>query len=565
MPTKKTTTKKKTSTKKVEEKETKKKISSKETKKVEEKKVTTTKKGTPKKTTTKKTTPKKTTTKKTTPKKTTSTKKTTTKKVTPSTKKSPSTKSTVQSNVKSTPRKRTHTKKEPIKEIEEVKIEQQVEQPVLEPTPSKPVEEQPVPVLESSKQVEEKPKHTIRNIIIILLIIIVLLSIIGTVIGIKYYNSKKLEYELDQDIEVLIFDEVYNTDYIHDIKNGELLTEKELVDTSKLGEVEIEYTIKNYFDKEKTISTTIKVIDNIPPEIENKEKLTTTEGKEIDLLKDVKVTDNSKEEIKASIEGEYDFKVPKEYELKYVAKDSSGNETKKDFKLVVNKKVVYTTTTNNNNKSSSRTTTGNGLVFQTAGTDSSWNGKTTSKGYTITVQNGIAYINGILIANKTFSLPSTYNPGMNSNVTAKANEMFSAAAAAGYSIWNQSGFRSYDTQKALYTGYVNRSGKAQADTYSARPGNSEHQSGLAFDVCAKGKPCINSGFDNTPEAKWLSDNCYKYGFILRYPAGKSGETGYKYESWHFRYVGVDLATKLYNGGNWITLESYFGITSTYNY
>ena len=66
-------------------------------------------------------------------------------------------------------------------------------------------------------------------------------------------------------------------------------------------------------------------------------------------------------------------------------------------------------------------------------------------------------------------------------------------------------------------------------------------------------------------AKWLSENAYKYGFILRYPNGKIGETGYKYEWWHLRYVGVDLATKLYNGGNWITLENYYGITSQYNY
>ena len=75
---------------------------------------------------------------------------------------------------------------------------------------------------------------------------------------------------------------------------------------------------------------------------------------------------------------------------------------------------------------------------------------------------------------------------------------------------------------------------------------------------------INDTFHNTPEAKWLANNCYKYGFILRYPKGKTDETGYKYESWHFRYVGVDLASKLYNNGDWITLESYFGITSKYN-
>ena len=407
---------------------------------------------------------------------------------------------------------------------------------------------------------KKKTKHTKRNIIIIILILLILSSVIGTIAFIKYHESKKLEYNIDDNIEVLIFDEVYNTDYIHDIKNGKLLTKKEQIDTDSLGTKTIEYTIENYFKKEIKVTTEIKVIDNIPPEIEAKEKLSTTEGTEIDLLKDVKVTDNSKEEITPTIEGEYDFKTPKEYKLKYVAKDSSGNETKKEFTLTVNKKVVSTPKTNPSSGSSN-----NSLTFRTEGTDPSLNGTKTSKGYTISVINGITYIDGVLIANKTYALPSTYSPGMDGTTTAKANEMFAAAKEAGYNMWNQSGFRSYNTQKGLYTGYVNRSGKAQADTYSARPGNSEHQSGLAFDVCATGRPCINSGFDSTPEAAWLSENCYKYGFILRYPAGKTGETGYKYESWHFRYVGVDLATKLYNGGNWITLENYFGITSVYDY
>ena len=86
----------------------------------------------------------------------------------------------------------------------------------------------------------------------------------------------------------------------------------------------------------------------------------------------------------------------------------------------------------------------------------------------------------------------------------------------------------------------------------------EHQSGLAADLNH-----VGSNFDNTESAKWLEQNCWKYGFILRYPKGKDKETGYVYESWHFRYVGVDLAKKLYNNGNWITMEAYFGITSQY--
>ena len=83
---------------------------------------------------------------------------------------------------------------------------------------------------------------------------------------------------------------------------------------------------------------------------------------------------------------------------------------------------------------------------------------------------------------------------------------------------------------------------------------------MAFDLNT-----INHSSDNTTTTNWVLSNCYQYGFILRYPKGKTGETGYKYEWWHLRYVGVDFATQLYNGGNWITMENYFGITSQYNY
>lgn len=190
---------------------------------------------------------------------------------------------------------------------------------------------------------------------------------------------------------------------------------------------------------------------------------------------------------------------------------------------------------------------------------------TTSKGYQIKKVNGLYYVDGYLIANKTYDLPEDYNPGtLNATVKAAADKMFAAAKSEkGFNMWAQSGFRSYATQKNLYNKYANRDGKAAADKYSARPGYSEHQTGLAFDVCATNKPCITNGFDNTPEANWLAENAYKYGFILRYVNDKENETGYMYESWHFRYVGTELAEKLYNNGNWITLESYLGITSEY--
>lgn len=169
----------------------------------------------------------------------------------------------------------------------------------------------------------------------------------------------------------------------------------------------------------------------------------------------------------------------------------------------------------------------------------------------------ITYIDGILIANKTYPLPSNYNPGENKEARAALNKMFAdAKAEKNLDMWVCSGFRRYTVQKNLYNSYVRRDGVKNADRYSARPGYSEHQTGLAFDI-----NYADSRFTGTPQAVWLAENAHKYGFILRYPEGKESVTGYMYEPWHYRYIGVENAEKIYASG--LTLEEYFGITSAY--
>lgn len=169
----------------------------------------------------------------------------------------------------------------------------------------------------------------------------------------------------------------------------------------------------------------------------------------------------------------------------------------------------------------------------------------------------ITYIDGILIANKTYPLPSDYNPGENTEAKAALNKMFAdAKAEKNLDMWVCSGFRSYTVQKNLYNSYVRRDGVKNADRYSARPGYSEHQTGLAFDI-----NYADSRFTGTAQAVWLAENAHKYGFILRYPEGKESVTGYMYEPWHYRYIGVENAEKIYASG--LTLEEYFGITSVY--
>ena len=116
-----------------------------------------------------------------------------------------------------------------------------------------------------------------------------------------------------------------------------------------------------------------------------------------------------------------------------------------------------------------------------------------------------------------------------------------------------SSYRAYEEQERIYNEY-RKNGEEYADSYAARPGYSEHQTGLALDITSTKNPSIKS-FNESEEYKWLKDNSYKYGFILRYPEGKDDITGYNTESWHFRYVGVDVATKIFKED--ITFDEYY--------
>ena len=128
-----------------------------------------------------------------------------------------------------------------------------------------------------------------------------------------------------------------------------------------------------------------------------------------------------------------------------------------------------------------------------------------------------------------------------------------AAKKENLTIVANSTYRDYNYQASLYKRYKNNKGQTYADNYAARPGHSEHQTGLAIDVST-----LNSSIDTfheTDEYKWLLNNAHKYGFILRYPEGKEFITGYNYESWHYRYVGIEVATQIKNEN--ITFDEYY--------
>lgn len=153
------------------------------------------------------------------------------------------------------------------------------------------------------------------------------------------------------------------------------------------------------------------------------------------------------------------------------------------------------------------------------------------------------------------SLSSTYALSNMKMVEEAANAFESLskdASKENYKIIAMSTYRSYEYQIDLYNKYVKSDGKDAADTYSGRPGNSEHQTGLAVDVYNQTETYTN--FEKTKEYNWMQENAYKYGFILRFPKDKENETGYEFESWHYRYVGKDIAKYIHKHN--ITLEEY---------
>jgi len=197
---------------------------------------------------------------------------------------------------------------------------------------------------------------------------------------------------------------------------------------------------------------------------------------------------------------------------------------------------------------------------------------------TIAQQRTNGYVNiteadtsaGILIlVNKNRKLPEGYRSGdlvpideaynrgamnlLRKEAASAFANMCRRAAKDSITLWNRSAYRSDTVQQELFENAVMRSGLTNTEQFSARPGHSEHQTGLTTDINS-----VHYSFGNTPEAAWLKEHAHRFGFIERYPKGKEHITGYRYEPWHYRYVGKKTATYIYQ--NKITLEEYHEIT-----
>ncbi len=181
-----------------------------------------------------------------------------------------------------------------------------------------------------------------------------------------------------------------------------------------------------------------------------------------------------------------------------------------------------------------------------------------------------------VLVNKTHELPSDFEPMnlvqpdvrfvsgavnrlMREEAADALEQLFTGAEEAGFRLYALSGYRKYSYQKQLFELNVERYGSIEvANMYSAKPGQSEHQTGLAMDITSESVDFdLVEEFGDMPEGKWLAANAHKYGFIIRFPKGKEHITGYAYEPWHVRFLGVDLATKVYNSG--LTYEEYLGV------
>lgn len=369
-------------------------------------------------------------------------------------------------------------------------------------------------------EIEElKSKFRRRLIIIATCIFFVLIVLLVA------YKTLKVEVVLKDPLSAELNQKITVQSFIVEVENGSIISEDEYLDTSSEGKKDV-YVSIGWLLGTLQYHYTIDVGDTTNPTIDGPGEITLKEGNPIIIDSFFEVNDNSNEIIDKHVEGDFENKEG-EYYLTYVVEDKFNNVEKKEFVL----KIIR---------------------------DSNNYSFITKNGHKGEVKEGITYIDGILVVNKTYSLPEDYGEGLTQETIDAFTSMSQDAAVNDLCLYIQSGFRSYWTQSSLYQSYCNKDGQALADTYSARPGHSEHQSGLAFDLNS-----VDDSFAYTPEGQWVNNNCYKYGFILRYPQTKQGITGYKYEPWHLRFVGKELAEKLYNNGDWITLEEYFGIDSQY--
>lgn len=367
-------------------------------------------------------------------------------------------------------------------------------------------------------------KHTLKNrktVIIVACIVVVIIAVaLGLFISQPKVKEDSFTFEYGKKVEIdtsAIFgdssDKVKNIEV--DYSSLKMVKDK---DYPEVGEYELPFTYKTMTNHSDKLKVTVK--DTTKPKFTSfSEKIEVTKGdKDFDFKKHFEASDLSSCTIDINTK---DVKFDKEgdYTAKVTATDAHKNKESKKFTVVVKaeEKAVIQSSSNSSVKP--------------------------------------YYKNGILIVNKKHPVPPGFGGGVNQTALAAVNRMISDMKAEGLSVDSTtSNYRSYSYQSTLYQNYVSAYGQASADTFSARPGYSEHQTGLAFDLR---EPGGGSLLTNSKATSWVAKNAHKYGLIVRYQSGKEWITGYQAEPWHVRYVG-DIATSIYNSG--LSLEEYLGVS-----
>lgn len=303
-------------------------------------------------------------------------------------------------------------------------------------------------------------------------------------------------------------------------------------DYPQVGEYVANFTYKTMFHK-KSGKIKVLVKDTKKPEIKNKQDLIEVDfqDSEHDFKQYFEIIDLSKTEVEVDT-SLVDFNTAGEYVASIAVRDAYGNETSSEFKVRIKEPMS---------------------VSQPEQVQPKQQEVTEEPIQQPVLTSGPSYVKGIMIVNKKHPLPASYAPGEDPTAGAKIRQLIADMQSQGYSISSSySGYRSYTYQDGLYWSYVNSYGQASADTFSARAGYSEHQTGLAFDLIHSNGSLVQT----LPEVDWIANNAHLYGFIVRYPSGKEGITGYMAEPWHLRYIG-DEATSIYQSG--LTLEEYLGV------
>lgn len=167
-------------------------------------------------------------------------------------------------------------------------------------------------------------------------------------------------------------------------------------------------------------------------------------------------------------------------------------------------------------------------------------------------KDGVTYVGDVLIVNKKYTVPMEYGEELGLVIDEAYDQLLQMREDTGFDMPLVSGYRSYWTQSDLFQYYCDIDDYDKVVMYSAEPGHSEHQTGLAMDLGQ-----VTEDYADTEEGGWLTENCHKYGFIIRYPKGSETKTGYDYEPWHVRWLGESTARLVHDSG--LTLEEFLGV------